>query len=225
MPVTELALLRLRPGIEWPLAALNANLRKAKKVMESASGLKFRYFRCIEDPATIFIFGEWPSVEFHMTTFIPSQENQELLELLKDQVTVEWMFHLDIDQSHRPLPWHTSVIAVGRHFVADGEKESFEATFEANKHNLEAFIGGSDRVVGGWRIDKGVDPLLEGELKSEYVLISGWSSVEQHYQFAETEGFQKYGQIRNHLAGVEIKHAVRVDLENEAQAGAASIDE
>ncbi|KAL6245612.1 hypothetical protein RBB50_007611 [Rhinocladiella similis] len=218
MPVTELALLRLRPGTEWPAAELIAHLRKAKSVMESASGFKFCYYRAVEDPDVIFIFGEWPSVEFHMTNFIPSQENQELLELLKDQVTVEWMFHLDIDQTQSPLPWHRRVIAVVRHFIADGEKESFQATFQENKHNLEAFIGGSDRVVGGWRIDKGVDPSLEGELKSEYVLISGWRSVEQHQDFAKTEGFQKYGQIRNHLAGADIKHAVRVDLGDEAQA-------
>ncbi|KAK6371279.1 hypothetical protein LTS17_009010 [Exophiala oligosperma] len=218
MPVTELALLRLRPGTEWPTAELNAKLRQAKRVMETASGFDFRYFRAVEDPDVIFIFGAWPSVEFHMTNFIPSQDNQELLELLKDQVTVEWMFHLDIDQTHSPPPWHTNVIAVVRHFITDGEKESFKATFETNKHHLEAFIGGSDRVVGGWRIDKGFDPSLEGEVKSEYVLITGWRSVEQHHDFAKTDGFEKYGQIRNHLAGAEVKHAVRLDLEEEAQA-------
>lgn len=74
--------------------------------MESVSDFKFGYFQTMEEPDAIFLFCEWSSVKFHMTNFDPSQENQDLLELLKDQVTLEWMFHLDIDQTQSPLPWH-----------------------------------------------------------------------------------------------------------------------
>lgn len=67
-------------------------------------------------------------------------------------------------------------------------------------------------------MDKGFGPLLNGDPKSEFVLVTGWRSVEQYHDFAKTEGFQKYGQIINHLIGADIKHAVQIDLRDEAQA-------
>ncbi|KIX02151.1 uncharacterized protein Z518_08090 [Rhinocladiella mackenziei CBS 650.93] len=208
MAVTELALLRLLAGTEASSPSLLANLAKAKNVMEQASRFKFHYYHCVEDPRVIYVIGTWPSVEFHMEQFIPGQPNQEMLALLKDQVSVEWMFHSAIDQTIQPLPLGKEMVAIGRHFVKDGDKAAFEATFARNKHELESFIGGADQVVGGFRLDTGFDPSLQGERKEEFVLFTGWGSVEEHFAFARTEGFERYQQIRNHLDGADIKHAV-----------------
>ncbi|EXJ88964.1 hypothetical protein A1O3_02028 [Capronia epimyces CBS 606.96] len=214
MPVTELALLRLLPGIEVSSPALLANLSKAKDVMEGASGHKFQYYHCIEDPSLIFIIGAWASVTFHMQEFIPSRANQEILSLLKDQITVHWMFHLDIDQTATPLPLQGHALAIGRHFIDKGEKDVFQSRFEASRDELEGVIGGIGHVVGGYRMDKGFDPLLlslpsreEGE-REEFVLFTGWDSVEHHHRAlsAETEGFEESCQIRNYLGGADIKH-------------------
>jgi heme-degrading monooxygenase HmoA len=99
------------------------------------------------------------------------------------------------------------MIAIARHFITDGEKEAFKGTFEATRYELESFVG-KRHVVGGWRIDIGYDPSAEREnRKDEFVLFSAWDSVERHGEFAKTEGFQKYSQIRNHIDGAEIKHA------------------
>lgn len=219
MPVTELARLSLQPGTEVSSPRLLSNLAKAKDVMEEASGFKFRYYHCVEEPSVVFILGAWPSVDFHMQEFIPGQANQELLALLKDQITVEAMFHLDLDQSVRSLPLSKDMIAVVRHFITEGEKDSFMATFENNKHELESFIGSEDHVVGGWRVDKGYDPSVEGEKRTEeFVLFTAWDSVEHHFEFAKTEGFQRYSKIRNHVDGADIKHAKElVDLGDQGQ--------
>ncbi|OCT53294.1 EH domain binding protein epsin 2 [Cladophialophora carrionii] len=212
MPVTELARLSLQSGTEASSPALLTNLAKAKEAMMEASGFEFWYYHCVEDPRIIFILGAWPSVEFHMQEFIPSQPNQELLALLKDQLTVDWMFHLDIDQVTHPLPLSRDMVAIVRHFMKDGDKEAFRSTFEAEKYQLESFVGQA-RALGGWRIDIGYDPSAEsGNRKEEFVLFTAWDSVEHHDQFANTEGFQKYRQIRNNIDGAEIKHAKLLDV-------------
>ncbi|ETI27812.1 hypothetical protein G647_00261 [Cladophialophora carrionii CBS 160.54] len=212
MPVTELARLSLQSGTEASSPALLTNLAKAKEAMKEASGFEFWCYHCVEDPRVIFILGSWPSVEFHMQDFISSQPNQELLALLKDQLTVDWMFHLDIDQVTHPLPLSRDMVAIVRHFVKDGDKEAFKSTFEATRYELESFVG-KEKVVGGWRIDNGYDPSAEGEnRKEEFVLFTAWDSVEHHDKFANTEGFQKYSQIRNNIDGAEIKHAKLLDV-------------
>lgn len=217
MAVTELACLRLGSD-QALLPELLAKFARARSVMEKASGFKFHFYHCVESPELIYIIGAWPSVEFHMQDFIPSPANQDLLELLKDEVVVEWMFHLDIDQAKRQLPLGREIVAIGRHFIKDNEEKQFQKTFEENKHYLESFIGGEELVVGGFRLDEGFDPSLEGNRKEEFVLFTGWHGVAQHGEFAKTDGFEKYGQIRDHLAGADIKHAVQVSLNDHARA-------
>ena len=156
MPVTELALLRILPpstGNEPELSpTLLSHLRLAKDGMEKASGFKFYYLHCIEDPSLIFILGGWPSVQFHMEEWIPSQENQDSLKIMKGEVDVEWMFHLDLDPNERESVLGGKVIAVVRHFVKDGEREAFGRCFGEVKGNLEGYVGGerqSKRRVEG----------------------------------------------------------------------------
>ncbi|KEF57775.1 uncharacterized protein A1O9_05695 [Exophiala aquamarina CBS 119918] len=215
MAVTELACLRLRPG-QALSPELLAKLATARSVMEKASGFKFHYYHCLESPERVFIIGAWPSIDFHMQDFIPSQANQDLLSLLKDEVAVEWMFHLSFDQTERSLPLGSAAVAIGRHFIKDDEKRYFQKAFDENKHYLEDFIGGKELVVGGYRLDKGFDPSLEAEPDDEFVLFTGWHEVEQHGDFAKTDGFEKYALIRDHLAGADIKHAVRLEVDPKA---------
>ncbi|KAJ9608165.1 hypothetical protein H2200_007153 [Cladophialophora chaetospira] len=216
MAVTELARLRLLAGTEPSSPELLAGLAQAKEVMQQSSGFDFWFYQCVETPHVIFILGSWPSVQFHMQEFIPSQPNQDLLALLKDQITVEWMFHLDIDQSSTPLPLNRGMVAVDRHVISDGQKEAFQSTFEKSKHGLGSFIDGPNHVVGGWRIEEGYDPSLEGdEAKAEFVLFTAWDSVEHHLEFQRQEGFQNYSQIRKHTDAVDITHAKLFNVQAE----------
>jgi quinol monooxygenase YgiN len=209
MTVTEVALLRVKPETTVGDPKLRFNLAHAKDIMQKYTGNTFYYFQQTEDPTYIYIIGEWESLDQHMNHFIPSADNQALLALLEDQLSVEWLLHADVSHTDLPLPKTGAeiskarsgelTISIGRHFVKDGQKEKFIKTFEANKGCLQDFIT-KGTMGGGWRIDK------EGG-KEEWFLISPYTSVEQHLEFAKSEGFQKYAQIKDHIDGADIKHA------------------
>lgn len=210
MAVTELALIRAQPSVSVKSPELLENLSIAKSAMESATSATFYYYHCIEDPSLIYILGSWPSISAHMDSFIPSPQNQHLLQILKDQIAVEWMFHIDVDQAACPLTKITEspVVAIGRHFISSSSKrQAFHDTFNANRKFLDSYIGAGDRVIGGWRIDRGAHRAQE-----EFLLLTGWQSVEQHMGFAKTDGFEKYAQIRAFVEAAEIKHAKRLQV-------------
>ncbi|OMP82662.1 hypothetical protein BK809_0006972 [Diplodia seriata] len=198
MTVTELALLRLKSGASFDDPTLRASLQKAKRAMEDFTRQPFHYFVQIEDPSYLYIVGSWPSVTNHFEEWIPSPANQDLLELLKDQISVDFMFHLDVEKPRLPLD--APVIAIGRHFVASDRRADFSHTFGAVKHNVEDFTA-PRKVAGGWRIEK------EADEKEEWVLFTGWDEVAQHGKFGESEPFQEYARIKEFVSGFDIKHA------------------
>lgn len=213
MTITEIALLRMAVGVNTDDATLRANLAQAKSVMEKYTGNTFYYFQQIEDPSLIYILGEWESLDQHMNHFIPSADNQALLGLLEDKITVEWLLHADVSHAELPLPRTDTelakarngelVISVVRYFVKDGQKEELQRTFDANKGHLQGFIT-EGSLSGGWRVDKEND-------KEEWLLLCPYTSVEQHFEFAKTEGFQKYMQVTEHIDGADVKHAKLLD--------------
>ncbi|KAJ4367341.1 hypothetical protein N0V83_006922 [Neocucurbitaria cava] len=214
MVVTELALLHLSSGLTIENDDLRSKLTHAKSVMQNYTNRTFYYLQQIEDPSYIYVVGEWDSLDQHKNHFIPGQENQAVLESLKDMVTVDWLLHIDTSHAKLPLPKTNTdkdkaqngklVWSIGRHFLKDGEKGSFQQTFNANEHYLQDFVT-EGTVGGGWRVDKSNNV-------EEFVLLCPWTRVEQHSDFANTEGFAKYGQIREHIAGAEIKHARLVSI-------------
>ncbi|KAH3979547.1 hypothetical protein HBI24_000620 [Parastagonospora nodorum] len=214
MAVTEVALLRILPGGTAEDPNLRFNLAYAKDVMQRYTNNTFYYFQQIEDPSYIYIIGEWESLDQHMNHFIPSAGNQALLERLKDQLTVEWLLHADVSHAGLPLPKTEAemtnaregklAMSVGRHFVKDGQRENFQNTFDANRAKLQDYVT-EGTIGGGWRVDKEDD-------KAEWFLMCPWTSVEQHLDFAKTEGFQKYTQDKEHLESADVKHAKLLDI-------------
>jgi heme-degrading monooxygenase HmoA len=210
MTITEIALLHLWPGVTIEDTDLRSKLAHAKIVMQDYTGRTFYYLQQVEDPALIYIFGEWDSLDQHMNKFIPGAENQELLKSLKDLLSVDWLLHIDVPHADLPLPTpgtdkrKAAFYGIGRHFVKNGQRDQFQQTFDAEKHHLQEFVT-EGTIGGGWRIDK-------EDNKEEFALLTPWTSVEQHYAFAETDGFKEYGRIREHIEGVEIKHARMLDI-------------
>ncbi|KAF9696128.1 hypothetical protein EKO04_005945 [Ascochyta lentis] len=210
MTVTEIALLHLSPDVTVGDANLRSKLAHAKAVMQNYTGRTFYYLQQIEDPTYIYIIGEWGSLSQHMNDFIPGSDNQAVLESLKGLMSVEWLLHIDVPHAGLPLPsagtnkQKVPVYGIVRHFIKDGQKGGFQQTFDAEKRYLQEFVTEGE-IGGGWRIDK------DGS-KDEWVLITPWTSVEQHHAFAETDGFAKYGKIREHIEGAEIKHAQMLNI-------------
>lgn len=182
--------------------------------MQDYTGRTFYWLQQVEDPSFLYVVGEWESLDQHMNEFIPGQENQSLLESLKDEITVDWLLHIDVPHTNLPVPKDDTekvkahdgklVWSIGRHFIKPNEKDKFQQTFDANKQYLQDFIT-EGRIGGGWRVDK-------EENKDEWVLLCPWKKVEQHFEFAQTDGFAKYGQIRDHIAGAEIKHGKLLNI-------------
>ena len=210
MTITEIALLRLSSNVTLDDAGLRSNLAHAKTVMQNYTGRTFYYLQQIEDPMCIYVLGEWESLDQHMNGFIPGSDNQALLESLNGLISVEWLLHLDVSHADLPLPIvgidKQSIITYGlvRHFVKSGQKDRFQQTFDTEKHYLQNFVT-EGKIGGGWRVDKECD-------KDEWVLLTPWKSVQQHHDFAETDGFAKYGNIREHIHDAEIKHAKILDI-------------
>ncbi|RAO69987.1 uncharacterized protein BHQ10_005999 [Talaromyces amestolkiae] len=221
MAVTELALFHFKnnKGIEAPEnKAVKEKILTAIKGQASYSSYPVHLLTQVEDPSYLYLLGGWDSVETHVEKWIPSKTNHDLLAELQDGMEVVWLEHLDVAPiSHSPgsvnnenassvVPLSAPVIAISRCFIKPGNKVDFQSIYSANQHHLDTFVKPWS-TIGGWRLD----PETRNEdnsVKDEFVLFSGWHSVEDHSKFAESEGFKDFGKIEEFLLGAEIKHAV-----------------
>jgi quinol monooxygenase YgiN len=216
MPITEIALVHLSPDVTDDDVALRSKLTHAKTVMQDYTGRRFYYLQQLENPAYLYIIGEWESLDQHLIHFIPGPSNQALLESLERDLAVEWLLHINASHTELPLPksdnekkkaYHGDLIwSIARNFVKIGERENFEQAFAINKQHLQDFVT-EGTVGGGWRVDNDGDKEEE-----EWVLLCPWASKAQHSDFEETDAFAKYGLIREHIVSTEIKLAKLLDI-------------
>lgn len=197
MTVLEFAIFSIKSPHTVETPELISALKNALQVLNKASGFLFSLHQQTEDPSILYLLGSWTSVEAHHV-FLPSPENQALLEDAKDLINVDLLFHAEIEKS--ALPLGAPCVAIGRHSIKAGQKEAFTKTWGESKHHLEEFTKPYP-LVAGWRID-GVEEGAAGE----WVQFSGFESVEHHWEFAKTEGFQEYGRVREFLGAFEVKH-------------------
>lgn len=211
MPVTELAIIRLAPGVSIANKSFRDKLLRSKEVMENAlnlTGRRFVYYQGVEDPQVIYLLGDWQSPEEHWKEFIPSAENQGLLEMLKDDfdiATIE-MYHVDTPIVN--VPTGTEVMSIGWHRVRAQDKEAFETRFAECKQWLDHYVSQDTKPGGGWRIEKAAGRQEEEE--EEWVLFCGWKTVEEHKGFSSTEDFNKYSRIRDFVQEFNVKHGQRI---------------
>ncbi|KAJ5168586.1 uncharacterized protein N7482_004180 [Penicillium canariense] len=192
MPVTEVALLRLKE--QEPSATVKSGLLDAAKEQSAWSKYSVHFLRQVEDPVFVYLLGGWDSVAEHLGDWITSEPNQRLLAQLKDDLDIEWVFHLDIHPSDPRIPLNAPILGISRYFVEPSKKAAFDSAFKAGVphlgENTAPFTYG-----GGWRLDKA------GE-DEEFVLFSGWNNVEDHLGFAESDVFKAFEGIKS----AEIKH-------------------
>jgi len=236
MPVTELALLRLRPGISLSDPAFRSKLAEAKRVNERASNKlsasvlhpsanpthinisdipvpgpdehKFYYYTQHEDPSCLYVLGSWPSAALHRESYIPSAENRALMSQFRGDFDIVSMFHVEVEQSSIPLD--APVLAIGQHWVTPSNNAGFEEAFDNNKHHLAHFS--TRKLAGGWRHEKVETP--DGGQKDVFVVFSGWNDVDHHMKFGQSQSYKEYAKIIEWIdeGGFEVKHAVKVDI-------------
>jgi heme-degrading monooxygenase HmoA len=210
MPVTELATLRLKPNAMARWNVLLQNLRIAKSVQDCHSGFPLTYLQQVEDPSILYVVSPWETPSAH-TASISTDANKALVELFRDMIDIEAivMYHLTLDTEATPLPLHTPVVSINRHFVKKGQTDAFYEKLEEVKGLLAAFTA-PRAVSGGWRIEKERD--TDGKEKEEWVLFSGFESVEHHNGFTRTKEFSSYRAIMEFVDGLEVKHARRLEI-------------
>ena len=204
MTVVEFAILHVNPGIIPTHPSLLTNLAACKRVMEGFTQRPFYYLRQREDPSVIYALGEWPSVEFHNTSFVGSPAYRELVTLLAPFVGIELLVHVDVDA--RTLPLDAPVISIGRHSVPPTRLAAFQKAFGENKQHLDGYVSRDRKPTGGWRVERGDDGC------EEWILFCGWETIEEHFGFASTEAFANYSRIREFIANADIKHAEVIPL-------------
>lgn len=170
------------------------------------------WFTQVEDPAWLLTTARWESVAAHWD-WIRSAENQRVMGGLAERIVAEdtVLFHVaggifggekdkGGDGGGLGSLLESAVISVGRMFVKRGDRGAFEAKFEEVRGILEGYAR-PHLVRFGWRED-----VEEGAEEEEFVVVCGWDSVEQHFAFAESEGFPPYGELRELIARVDLKH-------------------
>jgi len=165
MPVLELAQLRLLPGKRLQDETLTSAFRKASKAMQDFSGHPFYFLHSIDNPDKVYVLGEWPSVEAHVKDFIPEDENQNIVNEIKDRVEIVRLGHFDVRLEQ--VPTNVDKIKIVRWVMSPGEmKAEYEMIFKRNK---------KEEYVSGWRVDPIDAPYLGEETvgKEEYVCFEG----------------------------------------------------
>ena len=198
MPITELAILRLTTATYEDPTNLFKVLKHAKEVQETASGYPAYYFHQIEDPFYVYIIGSWNSVEDHMA-FLPKQENQEVLELVRSHVILSelTMIHIDMNITNSSI-FARNFLNVVRYTV---DSEPSRARLSTKPIPVPAY------AIGGWAIDEELGETLSGHHREEFVLFSGW----EHQREVE---IPCPGTMFKHPQIVETKHAKRIPLED-----------
>ncbi|KAL6708408.1 hypothetical protein ACN47E_002671 [Coniothyrium glycines] len=214
MPITEIALLGLLPGASIDDVHLRSKLARAKSLMQNYTGRSFYYFQQLEDPSQLYIFGEWDSLEQHMEDFIPGPENQAILALLKDDLGVEWLQHIDTPHTNLSLPktdaQKTQALEgqlmwnITRHWVKDGCRESFTQALSEGMPEL-GVLATEGISAGGWRVDK-------ENGKDEFVMLSPWKSMEQCSEVVDPETAEWNGEMTKYTDRVEVRHMRLLDI-------------
>lgn len=213
MTVTELAILHLKPNISLTNPSPRAKLLRAKQVMENAlgiSGRHFTYYQGIEDPTTIYLLGDWQYPSEHWDQFIPSAENQELLELLKDDFDIPriQMYHVDVPNSQ--IPAASEVMRIGWFRVKTEDKAGFEEQSARGMNLLNEHLGtGKEATGGGWRVENPDD--MENE--EQWVQLWGSDHKEEHNKSAQIDVWKDNSLVNSLVLEFELKTGIRLYFE------------
>lgn len=194
MPVLELLALRLKPSVSPTSASLLSDLREVR----SALGTSSRFYSCIGDPSLILILGFWPSLKAHQD-FLSSPSKDSILSAQASQTELLWMVHLEVS-SPSALPLDAPVLSIAR-LRAQGGKEEVIGDF--HKQSAPKIREASKwPVFDAWRCD-----VEEGHSGGELVVITGWTSKEQHIGYMkqdEAKREEDFARVRDTLSSRQV---------------------
>jgi heme-degrading monooxygenase HmoA len=200
MPVLELLLLRLRPGISPQDPTLVENLSTVRSLVHTNS----RFYHCIEEPTLIYILGQWPSLAAHKA-FLSSPEKDAILLPQTHQLDFAWMLHLDLPEGKSMedvLPFTAPILGIARIFFnnSDPDVDAYKKILADHRSKVVGTTGPYP-FFDAWRIDA-------EEGKAEYVILTGWESVEAHDELTSTLRVtnREYATATGYVEGMEVRH-------------------
>ena len=202
-PVTEIALLRLIPPGRISDASIQSALRHSLGVLRSWASRPFYLYICLEDPSLIYIIGSWVSVAQHRTKFLPSLENQALLQLVDGKLSVEWMFHIDLPIERLPLK--AAVMSVGRYSLLPAKLQDYAVGSVRLRQGLEMF-GMNQGFAQGRRVEPAED---RGH---QMMIFVGWDGQARSDEFRQTPEGKAYDDLRKISATVEERHVRMLEM-------------
>jgi hypothetical protein len=170
MAIIELAFISLKGDLRADDPQLKKNLKEVKRVIEEYSRLQTLFYTQLDDPSKMFVIGAWETMEQHQNGFDGSPQQGQILELIKDQMAIDWMHYIDVEQSSIPLK--APVLAIIKEtFAKHGvNRVDFDHQFAAQTDR----IGGARYgAVSAWNIRK------DKHERDIRVHFSGWESVEE----------------------------------------------
>jgi hypothetical protein len=198
MTIIELARCKLLNNIQISDPLLHRNLAKVSQVIQEYNHLPpTLFYPEVQDPSIFYVIGSWQSQEQHSKGFDGSPAQAEILELIKDQMDIEWMHYVDIEQDKIPL--NAQVLAINRYVLARSkDKQAFLEAFRARKEYLVSVSEG--KTIGGWNL-----PKQEGDEKV-WIQFTGVKSDEE-VQFESN----KLVFVEGLVAETGLKHARRLN--------------
>ena len=186
MAIIELALVSLKNGLKASDPTLKKNLKEVKRVIEEYSKLQTLFYTQLDDPSTLFVIGAWETKEHHEHGFNGSPQQGQILELIKDQMDIDWMHYIEVDRSRIPLD--APVLAIIKEtFAKHGVNR---ADFDNQFASQTSRIGGARYgAVSAWNMRK------DKHERDVRVNFTGWESLEEGMDaivntIAEVEGFR-----------------------------------
>ena len=127
------------------------------------------FFSQIDDPTVVFVIGAWESKDAHQHGFDGSPQQAEIINLIKDQLGIEWMHYMDVEQSKIPI--NAPVLAIIKATLPKGtSKVAFDQEFASRTRTLG---GGRYGAISAWNIFKNHK---EDTVRTNF---SGWESIEE----------------------------------------------
>src|ERR1700759_3306220 len=103
MAIIELVHCQLKNDVTSDNPKLRKNLKEVKRLIEKYSGLQTVFYSQVNDPTVIFLIAAWESKDKHQHVFVESPYQGEIMNLIKDQVEVDWTYCMDVEQTKIPL--------------------------------------------------------------------------------------------------------------------------
>lgn len=170
MAIIELAHISLKGGLTASDPQLKKNLKEVKRVIEEYSRLETHFFTQLDDPSAMFVIGAWESKDQHQNGFDGSPQQGQILDLIFDQMGIDWMHYIDIEQKNIPLD-SPALGIVKETFAKNGvNRADFDQQFAAQ---TPAIGGARFGALSGWNIRK------DKHERDVRVHFSGWESVEE----------------------------------------------